>query len=358
MKSSLLPLLLCLCLSGSVVTSCSRPDSADIYNGASRLTPISASPSPSPADTVEEPPPEEHTITLSFVGDCMVASMLGSEEPWAFNYFANQVEPSYFFEKVRHIFEADDWTVANCENVFTDNDLKPAPKAGSPVYWYRSKTANTAVFTEGSIEVVSVANNHSGDYGEQGLTDTTEALDNAGILWGNNGKTLLLEKYGYTIALYCTTLYASWQADSIIEWLSEVETISDYQIVYYYGGTERVYVPDSWRVHASKRIVDAGADLVLGGHPHVLQPMEEYNGAQIVHSLGNFMFGGQRHPENRTIIYQKILTVKGGELLSEDYEIIPCYCYGEDWQPAVITDEEEYNGVISYMHGEAPTPFG
>lgn len=80
---------------------------------------------------------------------------------------------------------------------------------------------------------------------------------------------------------------------SIIEWLSEVETISDYQIVYYHGGTERVYVPDSWRVHASKRIVDAGADLVLGGHPHVLQPMEEYNGAQIVHSLGNFMFGGQ-----------------------------------------------------------------
>ena len=119
MKSSLLPLLLCLCLSGGVVTSCSRPDSADIYNGASRLTPISASPSPSPVDTVEEPPPEEHTITLSFVGDCMVASMLGSEEPWAFNYFANQVEPSYFFEKVRHIFEADDWTVANCLQITT-----------------------------------------------------------------------------------------------------------------------------------------------------------------------------------------------------------------------------------------------
>ena len=98
--------------------------------------------------------------------------------------------------------------------------------------------------------------------------------------------------------------------------------------------------------------------MVIGGHPHVLQPMEEYNGAQIVHSLGNFMFGGQRYPENRTIIYQKILTVKGGELLSEDYEIIPCYCFGEDWQPAIIEDEGEYNGVISYMHGEAATPFG
>lgn len=357
-QSSLIPILLCIGLMGGMLASCSKSDVADIFEGAAKLTPASGAVSPSPSDPAEEPPPEEHTITLSFVGDCMVASMLGSEDPWSFNYFANQVEPSYFFEKVKHIFEADDWTVANCENVFTDRELSPAPKPGNPVYWYRSKTANTAVFTEGSIEVVSVANNHSGDYGEEGLSDTTEALDKAGVLWGNNGKTLLLEKYGFTVALYCTTLYATWQADPIIEWLSEVEAISDYQIVYYHGGTERVYVPDAWRVYTSKQIVDAGADLVIGGHPHVLQPMEEYNGAQIVHSLGNFMFGGQRYPENRTIIYQKILTVKGGELLSEDYNIIPCYCFGEDWQPAVIEDEDEYNSVISYMHGEAATPFG
>jgi poly-gamma-glutamate synthesis protein (capsule biosynthesis protein) len=71
--------------------------------------------------------------------------------------------------------------------------------------------------------------------------------------------------------------------------------------------------------------IDNGADLVLGAHPHVLQGIEEYNGKQIVYSLGNFCFGGNKNPKDKdTMIYVQRFNFKNGELISQEYDIIPC----------------------------------
>jgi poly-gamma-glutamate synthesis protein (capsule biosynthesis protein) len=111
--------------------------------------------------------------------------------------------------------------------------------------------------------------------------------------------------------------------------------------------------------------VDNGADLILGDHPHVLQPMEEYNGAYIVYSLGNFCFGGNRHPENRTIIFNETLTITNDtgtgtyEVTGKTYDITPCYVYTGDtnnWQPAIIEDEETKNKVLDFMQGLTDSP--
>lgn len=89
-------------------------------------------------------------------------------------------------------------------------------------------------------------------------------------------------------------------------------------------------------------LVDHGADLVIGSHPHVLQPMETYNGVNIVYSLGNFIFGGNNYPENRTLIYNQTLTITqdaatgGFTVANTDVTLIPCYVYtGEsnNYQP-------------------------
>lgn len=107
--------------------------------------------------------------------------------------------------------------------------------------------------------------------------------------------------------------------------------------------------------------MDAGADLVIGNHPHVLQPMEMYNGVRIIYSLGNFCFGGSRSPENRTVMYNLTLKVDRNTLELESFEdsITPCYVYTgstNNWQPAPITDETVKQKVIGFMNWKVNSP--
>ncbi len=308
-----------------------------------------------PSASHEELPPEPVYIDISFVGDCMLATNLGGEYDLSFNKLAKEVEPSYFFENFREIFHSDDFTIANLENVFTDNPTaSPRNKGYSPAYWYKSTTANTAILTEGGVDVVSLANNHSEDYGAIGYADTRDALDCAGIQWGDNDKIVMLEKEGFTIALYCCTFYYSGNDVIIANKLAKVE--ADYKIVYFHGGTERVHVPDAWKAAGARRLIDSGIDLVIGHHPHVLQPIEIYKGKTIVHSLGNFVFGGSRSEENRTIVYRHRLKLIEGELVETTEEIIPCYVYTDLYQPAVIEDADTIAKVKAFLAGEREAP--
>jgi len=293
-------------------------------------------------------------ITLSFVGDCMLASMYGSEGFQTFNKLANEVPPEYFFANVAELFASDDLTIANCENIFTDNnELLPIIKDHDPAYWYKSKSANAEIFKKGNIDVVSLANNHIYDYGSEGRSDTITALENAGVIWGDSNRPLYFEIKGLKIALLCTTINTIGYVAPIIDWLNDAE--ADYKIIYYHGGIEMMHEPDPKHINAARALADNGADLVIGHHPHVLQPVENYNGATIIYSLGNFIFGGGR-PENRSIIFQVTLCVVDGEILSKENKIIPVYCYAEDYQPAIIEDETHKQKVIDFMRGLTEKP--
>ena len=325
------------------------------------LSPAALTDVPSPAVESEEPelePPPEPVITeitLTFVGDCMLATDRGGEYAGSFNKLANEVDPSYFLENFIELFENDDWTIANLENVFTDDPtVRTRSKGYTPAYWYKSKTANTAILNAGSVEVVSLANNHSEDYGAKGYADTRDALDAAGVIWGDNDNMVILEKEGFRIALYCTTFYYGGYDVIISQKLAEVE--ADYKIVYFHGGTERVHIPDGWKAAGCRRLIDSGADLVIGGHPHVLQPIEIYKGKTIVHSLGNFVFGGSRSEENRTMVYRLYLTLTDGELTDISDEVIPCYLYSDAYKPAIITDENDKAAVMAFLRGETDSP--
>ena len=317
----------------------------------------------SAAETTEEPQPEINTITISFVGDCMLATYKGGRQSGTFNLYAETAEPSHFFAKVYDIFSSDDFTVANCENVFTDKALKEVEKDHSPAYWYRSPKKNAEIFAAGGIELISLSNNHTNDYGNEGAKDTKEAVEAAGLTWGNSNKPIIVEKYGVKIAIYMTGMWGEYRTTALSKKIAQLEEVSDYQVIYYHGGTERKYTPDAWRVRASKKLIDAGADLVVGNHPHVLQPMENYKGKDILYSLGNFLFGGSVRDDKFTVIYQKILTVSEGEIIGEDYRLIPVYEYSGSknklWQPFPMTEgSEDYNSVIDFMHGKIKTPKG
>ena len=310
-------------------------------------------------EVIEEP--KSFDFTLTFTGDVLIASQKNQTISGSFNEYANNNPPTYFLEKVKPIFEQDDYTIVNLENVLSDNNLKEIYKDYSPAFWFRSKTSNTEILTSSSVEVASLSNNHYGDYGTQGQIDTRTALDNAKVIWGYDDKTVYLEKNGYTVALICNGLWGEWQADNIIKRIKEAESQSDFQIVYYHGGKEAIHSPEVWKVRASKKLVDNGADLVIGNHPHVLQPTENYNGVDIVYSLGNFCFGGNTRPKNRTIIYQYKLTISSdGVLETKESKMIPCYVYTgnvNNYQPCVIEDEVEKQRVIDFMNWKLDLPY-
>lgn len=312
---------------------------------------------PAPA---EEPENESFTIDLSIVGDCMLATYMGGYSRGSFNWYAANKDPSYFLEKVKPVFEADDFTIANLEAVLTDRKLTETPKKGSRVFWFKGPASNAKILTSGSVEAVSLANNHTGDYGEAGRKDTIAAVEAEGLKYGNHDNTFVLEKNGFRIAVICHGLWSEGQASQIIPRIQKWSELSDYQIVFYHGGKESTHKPEDWRVRASRKLVDAGADLVIGNHPHVLQPREVYKGADIVYSLGNFCYGGHSKPENRTIIYKMMLTVDQGEVTKQESSMIPCYVYTggtNNWQPAPLTDPAARQKVLDFMAWKRNLPY-
>jgi len=319
-------------------------------------------PTEEPGEPEESLPPEEDgafTIVLSFTGDMLLASGHGQRAAGNFLDYAAKQDPSYFLQNVKPIFDADDFTIVNLENVLTDRTLTPREKTTDPAFWFRSGTRNTAVLTSSGVEAVSLANNHTGDYGTGGYKDTVKAVTEAGLQYGDNTHPLYLEKNGFRIAVICNGLWNEGQAASIVKRLQAAEAESDFQIVFYHGGKEGVHTPEAWKVRASRRLVDAGADLVLGNHPHVLQPREIYKDREILYSLGNFCYGGSRDPQNRTLIYQLTLTVRDGALASAASELIPCYVYTgkvNNYCPTLITDEAQCQRVLDFMDGKRKSP--
>lgn len=361
-----LPLVILICIAIIFTTSKLEKDEAALV--ASNFTvqdePVTTA-VPETETVPETTTSDSFTITLSFVGDCLCATNEDTSYVNCFNDVADREDPSYFLEKVNTYFLNDDFTVADCENVFSDSEnLKVSDKGqyddpDIEAYWFKSAAKNAKILSVGGIDCVSISNNHIMDYGEQGYEDTKAALDAAGVQWGEDGKIVYYEKNGYKIAVICVSMYSSYYVDGIIEAINTAGKESDYQVVYFHGGTEAIHEPEDWKIQACHDLADAGADLIMGDHPHVLQPMEEYNGVTIIYSLGNFIFGGNRQPENRTIIYRHTLTITKDKLDLQTGEIIPCYVYTgniNNWQPAVIEDKETKNKVIDFMNGKINSP--
>ena len=304
----------------------------------------------------------EYTIKLSFTGDMILTADRYNTRSDNFHYYTRNYPKEYFLDKVRYIFEEDDFTTVNLECVLSDRNLTARDKGSGRAFWFKAPTENLEILTCSSIEGVSIANNHTEDYGNQGYLDTVETVENAGLFYGMEDEIIYYEKNGFRIAVICSGLWGEWQANEIVDYLETAKENSDYQIVFYHGGTEGVYEPEQWRIRASRKLVDNGADLVIGNHPHVLQPREVYNGVEIIYSMGNFCYGGHSQPKNRTMIYQMELTVDPmkNEVTNEESTIIPCYVYtgggNNNFQPAVIEDEEVKQRVLDFMDGNRSTP--
>ena len=309
-------------------------------------------------DTADED--NSFEIVMHFAGDVLLAENLDAGRSGGFNEYAARESADYFLKNAAPYFTADDYTVVNLENVFSDSRLSPAQKT-LPAYWFKSRTENTKILTVSGVECVSVANNHTGDYGEQGFKDTVNALEAVSIEYGTENKTVYFEKNGFRTAVICCCMWNRSWADRIIKRIKEAEEQSELQIVFFHGGKEAEHTPEQWKIEACRSLVDNGADIVIGGHPHVLQRAESYKDAKIIYSLGNFCFGGNRSPENRSVIYRLTVTVNPDDnSFTHKSAMIPFYVYTgneNNYQPDVIREPEAAQKVIEYMKGVGERPY-
>ena len=307
-----------------------------------------------------EPPTEAPTeakddnfFTLTFVGDCTLGSTAAA---WELESSFVQVvgdDYRYPFANVVDIFENDDFTLANLEG--------PLTEIGEPLqkqFVFRGPPAYTAILTENSVEAVTLANNHALDYGFEGRSATMEALKEAGVSYGAREQSFLYTtESGLTIGVYCDDFAfdRAHIADSIA---SLRERGAEIVVCAFHWGEEQMYKPAQNEIDWGHIAIDAGADIVAGHHPHVLQPVEYYKNGVIFYSLGNFSFGGNANPTDTdsVILQQEVFRGPDGMVNLGTLNVIPVSITStpgrNDYQPMPLEEgTEAYNRVMEKLFG-------
>jgi poly-gamma-glutamate synthesis protein (capsule biosynthesis protein) len=286
--------------------------------------------------------PKTEVITLSFVGDCT----LGTDEDFTWNTFDEVYkkvnDPGYFFQGVKSIFQQDDFTLANLEGALTTS-VEMVEKE----YNYKGDPSYAEILVRGGVDAVTLANNHTLDFGEAGFQDTIHALNRYNIAYTHYETVIIKEIKGVKIAFLG---YTGWGYDYHVRMLLDKQVKDlraagvDYIVANFHWGEMRSYEPNSNQKKMAYYAVDHGVDLVVGHHPHVLQGIEVYKGKNIVYSLGNFCYGGStisRDPD--TMIYQQILHVDpfSGTIVDLEHRVIPALVTAtpekNSYQPVLAT---------------------
>ena len=283
----------------------------------------------------------EKQVVITFAGDCTI----GCEERlmWADYSFEGYVAKKglgYFLEKMKPLFAQDDLTVVNFEGVLKDNDYGKVNKT----YCFRGLPEYAQVLAQGGVEAVNLSNNHTGDYGNMGRDSTLAALKAADIAPFDSDTAYVFEKDGVKIAFYGITRTAYHEKKNYYRQSIRKlrENGADVVVCFMHFGQEYSSRHDKGQTDMAHTMIDAGADLVVGSHPHVVQGMEVYKGAYILYSMGNFVFGGNAKVRSNECIVPRV-TLRfddGGKYLGLGLRIYPANISGNselnDYQPRLV----------------------
>lgn len=330
--------------SPAVEESSPSPSVAPVIETVATAEPI-ATPEPTP-----EPEPEYFTITM--VGDCTLASdQYNKGTQYGYDTIING-DYSYPFAATLDYFSDDDFTFANLECALTEST-----DAANKTFIFKSPMEYGQIMSEGSVEFVSLGNNHVLDYGESGYADTKQAMEDLGIGYAGRDEWSIYEtESGLKIGVYAVSFGEISQITAGITELKEAG--AEFIIAALHWGDEGSYNVNSTQIAQGHAAVDAGADLVYGSHPHTLQEIEEYGGTYIYYSMGNWSFGGNTNPRDKDTIIAKITLMRDidGTISIVDREHIPCSSSGEssynNYQPVLYeVGSEEYERTLSKING-------
>ena len=247
-------------------------------------------------------------VKITAVGDCTLGPTQKQGYAGSFHEYYDKYGENYFFDGVRSIFEGDDFALVNLECV-----LSNATGRVEKTFNLKGKPEYVRILTNSSVEGVSLGNNHTFDYGQEGLDETRNVLEEAGVVFGFNEHVASYQTdSGIVIGIVSASQlsadekHAGYIRDGIRKLRDEG---ADLVIACCHWGIEGDHYPNDYQRKLAHDVIDWGADLLIGTHPHVLQGLEIYKGKVICYSLGNFCFGGNRNPEDKeTAVYEQTFT--------------------------------------------------
>ncbi len=235
------------------------------------------------------PTPEPKKITIAAVGDIG----LGREA----NYqIIQKNNPNFAFEKIADFIKTADISTGNLEGPVIDNC--PIVRSG---FQFCGRPENIQGLKYAGFKAMSLANNHINNYGEEGLNQTIEKLEKNNIGYFYNQKAWFTQVKGTKFAFLgfddTVERIMNYELQAIIE---KTRNNTDILVVNFHWGEEYQPLPNNRQRELAELAIDAGADVVIGHHPHVIQPLEYYQDKPIFYSLGNFAFDQMWSEETKT----------------------------------------------------------
>ena len=230
-------------------------------------------------------------------------------------------------------------------------------------FTFQTDPKNVQILLDLGIDIVSLANNHSLDFGQDALQDTFVTLDEAGILYAGagdskeraeelqvievNGKkfgflaaTRVIPVAGWDVRNKQPGLFTTYDDTRLVERIRESKEECDFLAVYVHWGIEREEYPEEYQNVIAKHCVEAGADVIIGAHPHVLQGIEFIEGKPIFYSLGNYIFNNST-PKTMLV---KVL-IKSDDTV--EYSLIPAFATNGQTQ---VMEGAEAEKLYTYMN--------
>jgi len=291
----------------------------------------------------EPPVPAEPILTMAVFGDLMLDRNV--------RFVVRDKGLEWIFEPSAWLYQWADATVANLEGTVTDNRSVAKPNllrfTFDPALMARLKRIG---FTH-----VSLANNHHNDFGEDGRAQTAANLDAAGIThfgeyFNGDGKlSTLVKANGVTVALVGWNEFSGVNWNGTLEEIRRLDVVADAVVVMPHWSQEYRREPTPGQRRLARAFIDAGADAVLGGHPHVVQPLEIYRNRPVFYSLGNFVFDQFFSKETQQGLGLAITFRKGGAT----FQLLPLSMHEVQVGVAPAVERE---GMLSWIAEHSLVP--
>ncbi|RDU24427.1 CapA family protein [Anaerosacchariphilus polymeriproducens] len=303
-----------------------------------------------PAKTNEK---EIKDFTILFTGDILFSQYVLNNE-------SNAGIDGIIADDLQKEMQNAEITMVNQEFPFSTRGAQAEDKQ----FTFRVNPQKVDLFKQLGIDIVTLANNHSLDFGVDALVDSFATLDQAGIKYVGAGDSLerakqleiinaggrkvgflaasrVIPEVSWNVENKTPGVFCTYDSTMLVNEIKESKKKCDYTVVYVHWGVERNNTPEEYQKQLAREYIDAGADIVIGSHPHVLQGIEYYNGKPIIYSLGNFIFG-------RSIEKTAALKVTINSNQESQLQVIPCSASN-----AYTTKLEDQNAqnLYDYLEG-------
>ncbi len=314
------------------------------------------------AENTSMPSAADGTFTITFAGDILMDPGYSAGDA-----LTKRGAEGSFDEEALSIMRDADLFVVNNEFAFTSRGT-----AVSKQYNFRTDPKNAQILKDMGADLVTLGNNHTYDYGEEGLLDTLDTLKAAGVTYIGAGKDLeeASAPAVYTIGGFRISLvnaesilfnsnppaqcalegkpgtFDCYRPEMLFEAVRKAKAESDYCIAVLHWGSEGKSTPNEKQFTLSRGAAEAGADLIIGGHPHVLQTIGRVGAVPVVYSLGNYLFHSGTYD---TGVIQAVF--RPSEKRLESLRFVPMQCRN---MKVFTLSGSEKERLLKYMRSLSP----